>query len=151
MRFGLVRIEIDAHLEPGPDGELGDREWRNAFQRSFRALHRALAQRDSVVWDSASLSRLQRDRIRATGEQYGGEVVLIYVATAEVERRRRKAANLTSGHRIDVPNADFEEAQRVFEPPEDDEWAIVFEEYEPMDDWIEREIAPWFAAQERDN
>lgn len=150
-RFGLVRIEIDASLVPGSNGEFGERQWRIAVQRSFRALHLALNRGDSVVWDSASLTRLQRGRIRATGERYGAEIALIHVATPETERRRRKTANLDSRNRLDVPDKDFEEAQRAFEPPTDDERALIFDGIEPMDEWNDREIAPLFAAQERDN
>jgi predicted kinase len=147
-RFGLVRIEIDEVLRArGLDIERED-AWRIAFQRSFRRLHHALAAGTSVVWDAASLTRQQRDRIRATGDVYGAAVSLIHVATSDEERDRRRIANLGSGERVDVPKAAFDEARQEFEIPADDEHPIRFTPDLNLDDWIEKAIAPLIAAAE---
>jgi predicted kinase len=147
-RFGLVRIEIDEVLRArGLDIERED-AWRIAFQRSFRRLHHALAAGTSVVWDAASLTRQQRDRIRATGEAYGACVYLIYLATSDHERDRRRRANLRSGERIDVPKAAFDDARQAFEVPTEDEDLIRFTPDVNLDEWIEHTIAPLIAATE---
>lgn len=147
-RFGLTRIEIDAvHLDRGLS-EVEEADWRIAVQRSYRELHRALGRGESVVWDSASLTRAERDRIRATGERLGVEVLLIYVATADDERQQRRLENLVSGERIDVPELHFEAARQAFEIPGADERPIRYSGEQPVAEWLEMVIAPLIEAAE---
>lgn len=147
-RFGLVRIEIDEVLRRRNLDFGTDDAWRIAFQRSFRRLHRELGAGASVVWDSASLTRAQRRRIRATGERYGADVYLIYVATGDEERERRRIANQWLGEREDIPRGAFDEAGAAYEPPAEDEHPIRFDASQPIDTWLDMTIAPLMNADE---
>jgi predicted kinase len=147
-RFGLVRIEIDEVLRRRNLDFGKDDAWRIAFQHSFRRLHRELGAGASVIWDSASLTRVQRLRIRATGERYGAAVHLIYVATGDEERERRRFANQRVREREDIPRDAFDEAGAAFEPPSDEERPIRFDASQPIGIWLEMTIAPLMNAAE---
>ncbi len=146
-RFDLEHIEIDqVHgergFEPGSGRQMGDEDWRAAFQRSFRRLHGILAEGQSAVWDTASYRKAQRERIRGVAARYGGRSYLIYVATPHSEARGRLERNRETGERWDVPDESFFEVARDFELPGPDEAPIHFSPDIPIDRWLEETIAP---------
>lgn len=151
-RFGLTHIEIDrVHGERGVGSGISDDDWRIAVQRSYRRLHEALARGESVVWDTAAAKRDQRQRIRHAGERHGASVRVIHVATGEADARGRLEANRISGERADVPESDFASIVREFEAPGVDETPLFYRPEVPVDEWIEREIAPLVSAKMKES
>ncbi len=150
-RFGITRIEVDAvHLERNLK-DVREADWRIAVQRSYRRLIEALSSGDSAIWDTANLTRAERDRMRRTGARSGANALLIFVDTTDAERGRRRIANLVSGDRVDVPELAFENARAAFEPPADDEDSIRFRSNVPIDEWLTEIIAPLIAANEMEH
>jgi predicted kinase len=154
-RFGFEHIEIDQVHEdrgfvPGIDRQVTDEDWRAAFQRSFRRLHAVLSAGESVVWDTASYRRAQRERIRGVAARYGADAHLIYVATPEPEARRRLERNRRTGERWDVPDESFFEVAHDFEIPGPDEHPIPFRPGMSIDRWLEEAIAPLIDAADKE-
>ncbi len=147
-RFGLTRIEVDEQLPLDPGATIADDAWRVAFQRSFRALHRALARGESVVWDSATLSHAQRRRISEIGQQYGHCVTLVFLDTPDNERMRRRDENRMTELRIDVPDAEFEQAARAFEPPQHNEPHVRWDGQGDPARWLEATLKPMISVVE---
>jgi predicted kinase len=146
-RFDLEHIEIDqVHgergFEPGSGRQMGDADWRAAFQRSFRRLHGVLAEGQPAVWDTASYRKAQRERIRGVASRYGGQSYLVHLATPETEARSRLERNRETGERRDVPDESFFEVARDFEMPGPDEAPIHYSPDVPIDRWLEETIAP---------
>ena len=150
-RFGITRIEVDAvHLERNL-ADVREADWRIAVQRSYRRLIETLSSGDSAIWDTANLTRAERDRMRRTSARLGANTLLIFVDTDDAERRKRRMANLVSGDRVDVPEPAFENAREAFEPPADDEYPIRFLSDESIDEWLTEIIAPLIAANEMEH
>ena len=154
-RFPLEHIEIDQVHEqrgvvPGQGRRVADEDWRAAFQRSFRRLHAVLAAGGSVVWDTASYRRAQRERIRGVAARYGATAHLIYLATPEAEARRRLERNRETGERRDVPDDNFFEVALDFEVPGPDEDPILYHPQTPIGQWLDETIAPLIDAADKE-
>lgn len=147
-RFELAHIEIDqVHVERGvlahERGHLDDRDWLTAFQISYRRLIRLLDQGRSVVWDATSYYRAQRDRVRRVAGEHGARVALIYLDTPEEMARARIERNRVVRSRWDIPDDAFTSLSLALEPPTADEDPIRFAPEDDLDDWMNRQIAPW--------
>ena len=150
-RFGITRIEVDAvHLERKLT-EVREVDWRIAVQRSYRRLIETLSSGESAIWDTANLTRAEREGIRRTGARLGANALLIFVDTTDSERLRRRTANLVSGYRVDVPEPAFENARQAFEPPAENEYPIRFTSDESIDEWLTEIITPLIAANEMEH
>jgi predicted kinase len=147
-RFSIALIEIDGVHRERELEAVEVRDWQIAFQRAFRRLHRSLSAGQSVVWDAASLTRAQRDRIRSTGVRYGADIQLIYVDTPYEERVRRRNANLITHARVDVPIEEFDAASSHFEVPSADEHPIRMSNQDRVEAWLDQTIAPRLRAAE---
>jgi predicted kinase len=87
-----------------------------------------LAQGKEVVLDIATFRRIERDFVRNWAKSLNSHVILYYVSANQATRRNRVLKrNSAKGkaHSFDVPEWWFNCAERLFEPPSQDEAPIL--------------------------
>jgi predicted kinase len=97
-----------------------------------------LSNGQSTIFDAVNFTRQQRDEIRAIAEQYKAESLVIYIDVPEATARKRWQQNRDSHQRHDVRDDNFAQVIDNFQVPAKDEAIIRYDQYLPLDIWIER-------------
>lgn len=95
--------------------------WDSIFREAYDATETALANGQSVLFDSTNHTRVSRDRLREVAKRAGAQSLVVYVeAPAEVlwERWRKSESDKT---RHVIPKELVEQTIAAFEPPTEDE------------------------------
>jgi hypothetical protein len=139
-------FSIDECLKPlsipgDPDWAYVETVRKKAEQCARLILNKAKRQLDqdkAVVLDIATFRRIDRDKVRTWAVDVNSRVTLYYVSASLSTRRKRvliRNAERGKTFSFGVPEWWFDLAERVFEPPAEDEAAIMIhnenEETEP--------------------
>jgi predicted kinase len=131
-----VPLLIDKCLEPLSiplirDWAFAQTVLKKAEQCAAKILTKAeelLAQHNDVVLDIATFRRSDRDSVRAWAKRINSQLILYYVYAGRTARWNRVMnRNVKRGdtYSFDIPQWWFELAESVFEPPSEDEAAIL--------------------------
>jgi predicted kinase len=93
-----------------------------------------------VIFDAASLTRRQRDDLRAIAARYGACVRVIWLDVLEEVVVARWRLNRETGERYDVRYDDFAQVLTSFEAPGKDENVLRYDQSEPLAERIERNV-----------
>jgi predicted kinase len=131
-----IRLSIDECLKPL--NIPNRRDWAyaqtvliKAEQCAGQILNKAkqlLAQNKDVVLDVATFRRIERDKVRAWAKNINSQIVLYYVSASLATRRKRvlnRNAEKGKAYSFEVPEWWFDLAEKAFEPPSEDEAAII--------------------------
>lgn len=132
---GLDDINRERGVASGGEG-LPVEEWERTHQLAIRRVERLMDDGATILVDDTSNLRFLRERFRTVAARHGYALVLVYVKTPLEEIRRRMQASDRQGSRAPIEAAVFEEHVRTFEPPSEDEGAVVFTTDQPVGGWL---------------
>jgi predicted kinase len=134
--------EINRERGVGFGGEgLPVAEWERTHRIALDRAGQLMLERVTILVDDTSNLRFLRERFRSLASTHGYRLVLVYVETPLDEVRRRMRENARHESRPSIRPDVFDEHLRTFEPPDEDEDAVVFAAGEPVDDWLKRTLA----------
>ncbi len=132
---GLDDINRQRGLASGGDG-LPVEEWERTHHVAIGRVEHLMRERVTILVDDTSNLRFLRERFRSVAEEHGYRFVLVYVETPLDEISRRMQENARRRRRSPVRPEVFDEHVRTFEPPDEDEGAVVFAADQPVDEWL---------------
>lgn len=132
---GLDDINSERGVASGGEG-LPVEEWERTHRLGVERVEGIMRERGAILFDDTSNLRFLRDRFRKVAKQHGYELVLVYVDTPLDEIRRRMQENARLKRRAPVLAHVFDEHVRTFEPPAEDEGAVVFTADQRVDQWL---------------
>lgn len=115
-----------------------DEDWERIQKLSREEIRKLLADGNSVVYDDISLTKADRDLLRALAVECGADAVVIYLDTPKGLRDQRQKINLETGERHDVPEHILEWGQSLLELPKEDEHPIIFTPETNEKQWLGR-------------
>jgi predicted kinase len=140
-RFGYVEVDVDEVKTElyGPglrDDELSQSDWERIYAEADKLIAAHLQSGKTVVDASRNFTRHERQAARRVARSLNVDTVTILVATPEAIARQRLLENRLSTSRRDVTDDAFDEILKVWEPPADDEPALVFHYGDDMARWL---------------
>lgn len=123
-----VVISLDElNARRGLAGGLGipEHEWAKTHAEALAELEGALATGRSAIVDDTNCFRFLRDNYRAVAARHGGEVLVVHVATPFALALARLRENAASATRPAVREEILLALAAQFEPPGEDERALV--------------------------
>ena len=121
----------------GADGAaIAPGDWAGSFASARAATVAALATEETVAYDGHCWGCEQRDGLRALARAQAVPVTLIVVTVPEAVARERLQANRRDPRRHDVPDALFDRAFALFEPPQPDEEPWCYDGATPLAAWV---------------
>ena len=145
-RLGIALVAVDDQLaslgaEVAAESP-GDREWLRAYRAAYGQIERELTAGQSVVFDSVGFRWRDRDRARRIAARHGADSVVIWLNVSAGEARERLERNRAEPTRNQVPVASFNRIVTDFEPPQDDEPAVIYSPEVQPDVWVEQVLRP---------
>lgn len=144
QRLGLIRVSIDeinsARGLGFNNSEISPADWEITYAESYLQLDAHLRADRSVIYDAGNFNRAERDAVRTVAAQSGSDVCVIYVTTPEPTVRQRWLENRSTRVRNDIRDDYFEIGVSQFEPPLEDELALLYNNKQDVDEWIEQII-----------
>lgn len=137
-RLGFHVIDVDevgAALYGAP-ADADDWDFDRVYDEADLEIERLLAGGIDVVDASRNFTRAERARARRLADRANARLLTIFVDTPEGVAGRRRNDNRSSGARRDIADGQFEEIVRVFQPPAEDESALVFSAGDDVHSWI---------------
>lgn len=135
-KLGVSVASVDDFLDKYIVKNMAQKDWDKVYSQAFEKLEKLLNGGKSVVFDGASLKRSERDTLRAIANKCGVESKLIYVKTDIAEIKRRQLKNIREKTRGHLEDALLNNAIRMFEEPNEEEGAIVYEYPEDLKEWV---------------
>lgn len=123
----------EEELRLDPDS---DEDWERIQGLSRAEIKRHLLKGDSVVYDDISLRRSDRELLRTLAKDCGAEAILVYLDTPREIQQERKAKNLITKERHDVPDHIVDWGLTQLEAPEASEDSFVFTLDTNVSDWL---------------
>lgn len=143
-RLGFARVdmdEINTRKGVGLQGEvIVQEEWDRTYAESYKQLDQLLQAGQSVLFDAANFTRVQRDYLRTIAAKHEAATQVIYVDVSEAEARERWLQNRITQQRYDVRDDDFAYVVTYFDIPAPDEHVLRYHSSQPVDEWIERTL-----------
>lgn len=144
-RFGFTRITIDEiNNERGvgksPNEMITQNEWDKTYKESFKRISKALEKGKTVISDAVNFTNEQRDYLRNIANRCGATAKVIYVNPPQGIAQARWLENKKTGLRPDVRADDFSQVADNFQPPTEDENAIVYDGISDLDSWIKQSL-----------
>ncbi len=142
LGFGRVDMdEINTRKGVGLHGEaIVQEEWDKTYAESYRQLDQLLQAGQSVLFDAANFTKVQRDYLRSIAAKYEAPTQVMYVDVSETETRQRWLQNRITHQRYDVRDDDFAYVVTYFETPTPDEHVLRYHPSQSVDEWIERTL-----------
>jgi predicted kinase len=138
-------VELDAingERGLGLDGKrISSLDWDETYRIAYQRIDGFLREERPVVYDSASFTRTQRDEVRTIAKKYGVLSKVIYVEVPENIIKERLLQNRKTRLRYDVRDDDFAHVLDNFQPPEDDEHVVCYDQTVPVGAWIKHNFA----------
>jgi predicted kinase len=100
-------------------------QWTGSYAEAYSRLRALLAASISATFDAVNFTKAQRDGLRQIASEFGAEATVVYVPVERQEAERRWIENRSTGARPDVRDKDFALVADNFEPPDEDEVALV--------------------------
>ncbi len=121
----------------GVEGEMvSDAQWVLIHQEAEQRAAQMLIAGSSLVYDTTSFSRQQRQELRDLAVQHNAELVLIFVSVSYAEARQRWNQNNQTQERFTVHEDDFNMVADNFEPPSSDEPHLMYRAGQDMMQWL---------------
>lgn len=131
----------------GRNGEfLSDSQWRTIHKEAERQARVLLRSNNSLVYDTTSFTREQRDELRALAISESAIPVVIFVNTPREEARKRWAHNNMAKDRFAVHEEDFNMVAEEFEEPSPEELHLQLNFGDDVATWIEDIVVPIYNA-----
>lgn len=126
----------------GLDGKrISSVDWDETYCIAYQRIESYLRQEVSVVYDSASFTRTQRDAVRAIAKRYGVLSKVIYVEVPENIVRERLLQNRKTRLRYDVRDDDFAHVVDNFQLPGQDENVVCYDQTVSVRTWIKQHFS----------
>ena len=106
-----------------------------------RALTARFGYEEVDVDASRNPTREERARAREVAQRARVRLLTIFVDTPEQVARQRRQNNQVTKARRDLSDDQFEEFNRVFQPPAEEERALVFRSGDETDSWLSKNAA----------
>ena len=106
-----------------------------------RALTARFGYEEVDVDASRNPTREERARAREVAQRGHVRLLTIFVDTPEQVARQRRQNNQVTKARRDLSDDQFEEFNRVFQPPAEEERALVFRSGDETDSWLSKNAA----------
>lgn len=133
--ISLDDINHQRGLGFGGDGIPGD-EWERTHQIAIHLLSKSLRTSDAILDDTCCF-RWIRDRFRNCADSAGASTCVIYIGvereTVAVRMKENEVTNVRHGIKDEI----FESTAKNFEPPDEDENVIFFNESNDIRDWLD--------------
>ena len=100
-------------------------QWSGSYAEAYSRLRGLLAAGIPAIFDATNFTRAQRDELRQIASEARAEATVVYVPIARLDAERRWIENRRTGVRPDVRDEDFALVADNFEPPDEDEAALV--------------------------
>jgi predicted kinase len=140
QHLGLSRVSIDEINNArgvGFNNQLISlKDWELTYVESYRQLDEHLRSGRPVIYDAGNFNRAERDKARAIAALSGADTCVIYVTTPEPIARQRWLRNRVTHERNDIRDDYFEIGVAQFEPPGEDEHALLYNNEQDVDIWI---------------
>lgn len=120
---------------------VSDAQWTLIHQEAERRAAQRLTAGSSLVYDTTSFTRRQRQELRNLAAQCHAEAVLIFVSISRAEAWQRWNQNNRIQERFAVPEDDFGMVADNFEVPGSDEPHLVYEAGQNLADWVIRNFS----------
>jgi predicted kinase len=115
-------------------------EWARAHQICVQRIDTLMREGVSIVLDDTNYLKGLRDIFRALASQHHYDITTIYlhISLPELEKRRKNA--FRTGERNALPDEAFYPIIEQFEPPDESEHPLIYDETLNMNEWIEQNI-----------
>lgn len=121
----------------GVEGEtVSDAQWVLIHQEAKQRAAQILTAGRSLVYDTTSFTRQQRQELRSLAVQHNAEPVLIFVSVSREEARQRWHQNNQTQKRFAVHEDDFNMVADNFEPPGSDEPHLIYRAGQDILQWL---------------
>jgi len=148
--LGLHRISVDDQHESWGVGtgfaEVDDKDWLAAYSAALRAAEGALADGQSVIFDSVGHTRKNRYRLKRLADRSNARFAVIQIDLDRAQALARLLANQTAPIRPNVPIPSFERIADEFEAPGLDEQVIAYNPGNDLRTWVETELRTFISA-----
>lgn len=124
--LGYMRVSFDEKWQQMVKDGI-EVNWESVTWACEEEIRKYILEGKNVCYDNLAQEQGMRDNIKQMIADGGGEPVLVYVKISKEEARRRREENIKAKKRHDPKDDDFERALDTFEPPKEEEGAIVFE------------------------
>ncbi|MCC6932132.1 MAG: ATP-binding protein [Deltaproteobacteria bacterium] len=141
-KLAFVHVSLDeqkalAGYENVSDDDVPDEVWTNIFNNTDFLAVSALKQGQTVVHETAFVTKKWRDRAKAVAFTAGFQSKIIFLDIALVTIRARYEENEIRAWRYKTPKNVFEAYIQEFEAPSNEEDVIIYDGQPPLEDWIE--------------
>lgn len=128
VSLDTINEERGLYGEPGePIENIPIAEWSHTMDLAHERVVEAAAEGALVVIDDSSSPRFLRDNWRELASSLAASLVLVYVHASREAILERQSKNREGGQRRDVSDRLMTEHLASFEPPTDDENALLVE------------------------
>lgn len=124
--LGYVRVSFDEKWQQMVKDGM-EVNWESVTLACEEEIRECILKGENVCYDNLAQEQGMRDSIKQKIANDGGKPILVYVKISEEEARRRREGNVKTKKRHNPSDGDFERALDTFEPPREEEQAIVFE------------------------
>ncbi|HEU5377913.1 MAG TPA: AAA family ATPase [Ktedonobacteraceae bacterium] len=140
--FDIVDPDAISHeMGLGLHGEfLSTAQWDGIHSEAERRARNKLKEGKSVLYDTTSYTKGQRDRLRHVAEESDATAKVLYTKISREEAYQRWQTNNLTKERFIVHIDDFNSVADNFEPPSENENAIIYTTGENISDWIRNNI-----------
>ncbi len=111
-------------------------EWEKTHHIALARLEELMKSGHDIVLDDTNCFRRLRDRFRRLADRHGYETKVIYLDIPLDEIRRRMREKDETPERRVVKEHVFEILLQGFEPPEEDEVVLVFNQPNTLKNWL---------------
>ena len=141
---GSTRIamdEINDERGVGLNGApISPQQWEETYREMYTRVREALSKGESVVLDSPSFNKEQRREVEAIASACQAASCIVYVKVPASEVTRRWQDNRRTGERHDVRDDNFELGLANFEPPDESEKPLVYDQSTSPEEWVRSTI-----------
>ena len=116
-------------------------EWEKTHLIAREQTAKLIEKDFNIIIDDTNCFRWLRDRFRNFASQHGYQTVVIFLDLPLSEIWRRIENNDHTLARHKVKKSIIKEMVQTFEPPQDDEVAIIYTVKQPIDKWLDKNFA----------
>jgi predicted kinase len=140
-RLGFIEVDVDETKvtlfgQDIRDEDILPDQWVAIYHETDLQIEKILKSGMSVLDASRYFQKAERDAAKNMAYRVGVPFVLIYVDTPLEIARQRLLENRRTFLRRDVSNTNFEDILRAMQPPEVDEYPLVFHYLDDIDHWL---------------
>jgi predicted kinase len=100
-------------------------QWTGSYAEAYSRLRGLLAASLPAIFDAVNFTRAQRDELRQIASEFEAQATVVFVPVEREGAERRLLENRSTRARPDVRDEDFALVADNFEPPDEDEGALI--------------------------